>query len=387
MLIVDLDSHSRPRPQDYTIPPEYRHLRPIVHVDAQGNIERMFDNMVVSVLTAGEKHVAEKLGRGHWKSAEYDGELRYQQVKQAGIDYQFVSAGSVGMFTYTDLTVGSAYIRGSNNFIYERFMKSHPDTFTGLPQLPLQDIGAAIKELERCVNDLGMFCFLMPTNVNGIDMADRYWWNFYDRVRELGITGIIVHVGTFHPMSQWVGHQRLKVLGPDGTAGRHIVSQPFEYCTNILNLIFGGIMDRFPEFRFAFLETGAEFVINLKHRIEENLEQIPYLQDKLTGPIQKYFDRFYFVVDDYLLDEDGAGLNHAIKHLGADHLFFGSDYPHVDGMLDMPERLKAVPGLSPENQAKILGGNTLTFLGEQGKKLEGSLKSAETQKPKAAKRA
>ena len=56
-------------------------------------------------------------------------------------------------------------------------------------------------------------------------------------------------------------------------------------------------MDSFPEFNFAFLEAGAEFAINFKHRVRENVEQISYLQDMLTGPIDKYFDRFYFVVE------------------------------------------------------------------------------------------
>ena len=65
----------------------------------------------------------------------------------------------------------------------------------------------AIKELERCVKDLGMRAFLMPTNWNGIDMADPYWWNFWDRVRELGITGIIVHIGSL--AGPWVGKERL----------------------------------------------------------------------------------------------------------------------------------------------------------------------------------
>ncbi len=44
-------------------------------------------------------------------------------------------------------------------------------------------------------------------------------------------------------------------------------------------------MDVFPEFRFAFLEAGAEFAIVLKHRIEENLEQIGYLREMLAHPL------------------------------------------------------------------------------------------------------
>lgn len=361
MMVIDLDSHSRPRREDYVIDAEYEHLRPRSYTDSKGNIRRIFDNKIISVLTAGERQISDKEGKSKWHAAEYDAAVRYSQVKEAGIDFQFVSAGTVGMFNYIEARAGAAFIRASNNFIFNTFMKPYPKIFTGAPQLPLQDIPAAMKELERCVKELGMLTFLMPTNWNGIDMADPHWWNFYDKVRELGIRGIIVHIGSF--AGPWVGQERLSVLGPDGTAGRRIVSQPFEYCTNMINLIFGGLMDSFPELNFAFLEAGAEFAVNFKHRVRENVEQIGYLQDMLTAPIEKYFDRFYFVIDDLLLEEGGKRLTCAIEELGADHLFFGSDYPHDDGHLDTASRIKTFDFLSAEVKQKILSGNATSFIG------------------------
>jgi len=362
MMVIDLDSHSRPRRQDYVIDPRYEHLRPRSYTDSKGNIRRVFDNKIVSVLTAGEQQVSARDGKSQWRAAEYDGAVRYEQVKEAGIDFQFVSAGTVGMFSYIEPKAGAAFIRASNNFIYETFMKPYPTMFTGAPQLPLQDIPEAMKELERCVKELGMQTFLMPTNWNGIDIADPHWWNFYDKVRELGIRGIIVHIGSF--AGPWVGQERLSVLGSEGTAGRRIVSQTFEYCTNMCNLMFGGLMDSFPEFNFSFLEAGAEFAVNFKHRVQENVEQIGYLQDMLTGPIDKYFDRFYFVVDDLLLEQGGKRLVHAAEELGTDRLFFGSDYPHDDGHLDTVTKIKQVKGISDEVKEKILGGNTMSFMGD-----------------------
>jgi predicted TIM-barrel fold metal-dependent hydrolase len=203
----------------------------------------------------------------------------------------------------------------------------------------------------------------MPTNWNGIDMADTHWWNFWDNVRELGLTGIVLHVGSL--AGPWVGRERLGVLGPDGTTGRRIISQPFEYCTNILNLIFGGMMDVFTDFRFAFLEAGAEFAVMLKHRIDENLEQLPYLREKTAHPLKWYFDRFYFLVDDVLLEEDGKRLRYAVDELGADHLFFGSDYPHEDGHLDSCVRLKEVSWLSDQEKELILCKNAETLIGHK----------------------
>jgi aminocarboxymuconate-semialdehyde decarboxylase len=317
----------------------------------------------VSQQSGGELEIANKEGKTKWNAANYDGSARYEQVKEAGIDLQYVSCGTVGQFNYIDAKVGAAFCRANNNFMYKEFSKRYPTTFTGVPQLPLQDISEAIKELERCVKDLGMRTFLMPTNWNGIDMADPHWWNFYDKVREFGIRGIIGHIGSF--AGPWVGQERLKVLlGPEGTSPRRILSQPFEYSTNIVNLIFGGMMDVFPEFRFAFLEAGAEFAIVIKHRIEENLEQIAYLREMLAHPLEWYFDRFYFLMDDRMLKNEGKILQYAIEELGADHLFFGSDYPHPDGHLDTAAQLNDLSGISESKKQQILGGNAVMLMGE-----------------------
>ena len=83
----------------------------------------------------------------------------------------------------------------------------------------------------------------------------------------------------------------------------------------------------------------------------------------LTGPIDKYFDRFYFVVDDLLLEEGGKRLVGAVEELGADHLFFGSDYPHDDGHLDTVTKIKQVKDISDEVKEKIVGGNAISFMG------------------------
>jgi len=171
MRVVDIDSHSMPRAQDYGLEPRYTHLKPRTHVDAKGNIRRVFNNRMVLGLSRAEQETGAKGGRTNWGAANYDSSIRYRQVTEAGINFQFISTGIVGEFNYIDLKVGAAFCRAYNDFIYRTFMKPYPKTFTGLPQLPLQDTREAILELERCVKELEMLTFLMPTNWNSIDMA------------------------------------------------------------------------------------------------------------------------------------------------------------------------------------------------------------------------
>jgi predicted TIM-barrel fold metal-dependent hydrolase len=113
------------------------------------------------------------------------------------------------------------------------------------------------------------------------------------------------------------------------------------------------MMDVFPELRFAFLEVSARFAIDLKDRIEENLEQITYLRDMLAHPLDWYFERFYFLVDDRMLENDGKFLKYALDELGPDHLFLGSDYPHTDGHLDTFSKLQTLQWLPTDRDAGI----------------------------------
>lgn len=365
MQVIDLDSHSDPRTEDYEIEPEYSHLRPRMFLDAKGNRREVFNGRVIRNLPSDVLARADKRVHPDWRKARYDGALRYEHVKEAGIDLQFVSAGIVAMFNYMDAKAGAAYCRSANNWLYKTFVKPHPETFSALPQLPLQEIPEALKEIERCVKEFGVRSFLSPSNWNKIDMADPYWWSFWDKVRELGITSIIIHRGGM--ISPFIGQERVKVLGGEASLGPRIINGPFEYTANMINLMFGGMMDAFPEFKFTFLEVGAEYYVPIKHRIQDAVGDIGYVRDMLSQPLEKYFERFHFVVDDTLLEDNGRRLRYVIDELGADQLVFGSDYPHTDSyaLTHMIQRIEGLGAISKDEKEKILGGNASRFLGEK----------------------
>jgi aminocarboxymuconate-semialdehyde decarboxylase len=359
--LIDIDSHSRAGPEGYVVEPQYKHLRPTEYIDAEGWLHQVFANRTAILLSPSEMKPGYQGDRRNWYSGNYDASVRFKHVSEAGIDLQFISVGIVSEFNYVEPDVGAAFCRAANNFVYERFMEPYPDRFTGVPQLPVQDVRLALAELERCTTELRMRTFLMPTNVEGIDMAAPALWPFWRGVLELGIGGVIVHFGTMH--GPWVGQERLPVLDREGTTAKRIVSGPFEYWTNVCNLLFSGLMDVYPDLRFAFLEVGADCMMLLKRRLAENLGQIGYLRDMLAHALDWYFDRFYFLADERMLQNDGEGLRQAVREFGSDHLFVGSDYPHPDGSFEPFYQIEALTWLSSDEKEQILGKNVERLIG------------------------
>lgn len=76
MMVIDLDSHSCPRREDYVIDPQYEHLRPRSYSESKGNMRRIFDNRPALV----ESQITAKKGKSTWEAVECDGAVSYEQV-------------------------------------------------------------------------------------------------------------------------------------------------------------------------------------------------------------------------------------------------------------------------------------------------------------------
>nr|MDQ3827951.1 amidohydrolase family protein [Candidatus Tectomicrobia bacterium] len=80
-------------------------------------------------------------------------EQRLADMKSLGIDVQVVST-NVAFYKYDqDVATTRAIAQACNNEVHQMTV-DYPDRFAGLATLPMQDIPAAIAELERCVVQL-----------------------------------------------------------------------------------------------------------------------------------------------------------------------------------------------------------------------------------------
>ncbi|MBS1615558.1 MAG: amidohydrolase [Bacteroidetes bacterium] len=209
----------------------------------------------------------------------------------------------------------------------------YPERFIGIGTVPLQDVDRAIREMERCVNELKMPGLEIGSNVNNKNLSDPEFDSFWQAAEELNCALFI------HPWEVMGAADMQRYWLP------WLVGMPGETSRAICSLIFAGVFERFPKLRIAFAHGGGSFPFTIG-RIQHGFDVRPDLCaiDNDVAP-RSYVGKFW--IDALLHDADA--LNYALKLMGQDKLCMGSDYPfplgeHRPGNLirsmDYPDALK-----------------------------------------------
>ncbi len=97
----------------------------------------------------------------------------------------------------------------------------------------------------------------------------------------------------------------------------------------------------------------------LAERLDRGYYAFSDCRREISKPPSDYLKNFYYDTVNF----DVNALNLAMEFAGIDHLLAGSDYPHQIGSLEEMIRSVGALGLSDEDSARILGGNTADLLG------------------------
>ncbi len=120
-------------------------------------------------------------------------------LKERGADMTIFSPRASGMAHHIgDEKVSKEWTRINNDLIH-RVVSLFPENFIGvcqLPQSPGVPIANSIRELERCVNELGVVgCNLNPDpsggHWNGPPLTDKAWYPLFEKLVELEVPAMI----------------------------------------------------------------------------------------------------------------------------------------------------------------------------------------------------
>ncbi len=225
-------------------------------------------------------------------------------------------------------------------------VEQHPDRFIGLGTVPMQHVDTAIKEMERCVNELKMPGLEIGSNINAKNLGDPEFEPFWQAAEELGCSIFV------HPWEMMGEKDMSKYWLP------WLVGMPAETSRAICSMIFGGVFRRHPKLKVAFAHGGGSFPITIG-RIEHGFNVRPDLVaiDNDINP-RNYIGQFWI---DALVHDDKA-LDFVVDLMGDDKVCMGSDYPFPLGEHHPGKLIESMAGFSKEQKEKLLYKNAMDWL-------------------------
>jgi predicted TIM-barrel fold metal-dependent hydrolase len=245
-----------------------------------------------------------------------------------------------------------ALARAYNDWLYHRFMLVSP-RLVGVALLPVQDVQEAVKELRRCVNELGMAGAVLPAvAIGGKLFSGPEFYPLWEEAQRLDVP-ISTHGGLSSPS-----------LGLDLAANftvAHTLEHPFAQMRQLVSMIFEGVFELFPKLRFGCLECGMGWVPWLMDRMDEEQERKGQYSPRCKLKPSDYLRQgnIFFAAE---VGETALPL--AAQVLRPDVIIWASDYPHERDQRDFTEDIPTLiqrKDISDELKRQIFFDNPLRF--------------------------
>lgn len=275
----------------------------------------------------------------------FDPEYRLLEMDRRRIDIDCLSVSPTLFYYWAEPALGAAIARELNDGI-AAMAAARPDRFIPVGTLPMQDVTAALAELDRVARELGFPAVQIGTSVEGRHLDAPAYLPLFKRAAELGVTIV------FHPY--YVGllpHLKDYYL-------TNLIGNPLDTTVCIARLVFGGVLADLPAARFVFVHGGGYIPFQrgrLQHGHKVRPEPRVVIGDKSPAA---YIEPLYFDT----ITHWGPALKFLVASHGAGRVLLGSDYPFDMADVD-PVRAVEWLGLSDADQARVLGGNALDLLG------------------------
>jgi uncharacterized protein len=294
-----------------------------------------------------------------WRPFEERGwtsKVQLEAMDMEGIDVAVIYP-SRGLFALTipdmDPRLAAAMARAYNNWLHE-FCQENPDRLIGAGMISPFDVQDAVAETRRCVKELGFRgVFLRPNEVMGRNWHDPYYEPLWTALEELEVP-LGFHEGAGSQLRQ-VGEQ----FGANIML-KHVYCHPVEQMLAAGSFCGGGILERHPNLRVAFLEGNCSWVPFLLWRLDEHWErQGDVYAPELKMAPSEYFKRQCFAS----VECDEEPVKYVIDWLGDDRLVFSTDFPHGDSKFPRAVESFLTLPISEESKRKILWENCAAYYG------------------------
>ena len=281
---------------------------------------------------------------------------RLRAMDELGIAIQVVFPNVLGFAGATIMRIEDPELRlfctTAYNDAASELQKSSNGRLFAQALLPFWDIDAAAKEIERAHDELGLTGFNMIDNADqwGLpSLHEAHWDPLWARAEERGMP-CNFHIGA--------GGVDIGAVWSGIPAERYLPTLSCTFflnnCRTISNLIFSGLLDRFPTQKFVSVESGIGWIPFMLQAIEYQMdESMPDGGSMKLRPTE-YFRRQIYA--SFWFENDAA---RSVREIGEDNVLFETDFPHPTCLYpNVREHVEAsLAGLSERAQRKVLYEN------------------------------
>lgn len=319
MTAIDADGHVLEPESAWLehLDPALHHAAPRFVTDNQGRARLLIAGEMFHIAPRGPDWPPPPLREGGVSA-----KARLEDMDSEGIDTSILFP-STGLYLggVQDPTLQTELCRAYNEWL-AGFCAADPSRLVGVALVPQRSMAGAAEESRRCIEELGFRgVMLRPNPVGGSHLDDPYWSDLWSLLEGLGAP-LLLHEGTTGNVPQSGGDRY------DNFLYRHACSHPHEQQMACMELIMGGVLERHPGLRVAFLESGCGWVPYWLERLDEHLEEWGHASAPLELRPSEYFSRQCFVS----CEPDERTLPAVVDQIGDESILFATDYPHPDGI-------------------------------------------------------
>ena len=271
----------------------------------------------------------------------HDVDAKIAGMDRKGIDISVLSVTPVVFFYWLDADKGLDAARVLNDGI-AAMVASRPTRFRGMATLPMQDVDAAVAELERATREHGF-------RIKGDLVSDAKFRPVLKRAAELKVAVFA------HP---YIAGALPKDLCSYYLGNTH--GLPFDTALMASHLMLDGTLDALPDLDFILAHGGGHLPYQFG-RLDHGYHVRKEAKANTSNPPESQLHRFRFDS----LTHDVESLRFLIRRVGADRVMIGTDAPFDMAEDDPLGMLAQVDGLTDAERERILSLNALEVLGEK----------------------
>jgi predicted TIM-barrel fold metal-dependent hydrolase len=275
---------------------------------------------------------------------------RLEDLDREGIDIQYLYPSFLlNVNSWEDGILANGVCRAYNTWLAEACSRA-PARLKGVGLAALQDASGAAQELAH-IKALGLSAVMINGTVRDKRLDHPDHDPFFLEADRLKVP-IAVHFSLDFPA--------VSDLFPHYFPHR-VLAGLFPSLAGFTSVLCTGLMDRYKNLKFAFLEGGCNWVAAFVERMDDHFENPRYEARQLISRSPSEYlssGRIFFGCEG-----NEPFLPRVVQEIGADKLIYSSDYPHADRTEGTARYLKDRADLSETERKNILEENARRFYG------------------------